>query len=161
MNNLPRIFVDADSCPRPVRAVILTKAAELSLEVIFAANRNIPFEIENPLFKMIICREGKDSADDFIVSSMQENDIAVTSDMLLADRLVKSGRTVINDRGTVFTKENIVRFLEERELSLQMEALGLHKGKSSRSFGPKEEALFKECFYKILDTLIRNIKSNC
>ncbi|MBO4404943.1 MAG: DUF188 domain-containing protein [Treponema sp.] len=152
--NKTRIFVDADSCPSSVRNVILNKAAEKSLEVIFAANRNIPFDFENPLFKMKICPSGKDSADSFIENESSQKDIIITRDILLAGRLLKKNKTVINDRGTRFTEKNISRFLEERELSLQMEALGLHKGKSRKVFGEKELSSFKECFFRELEAVL-------
>ena len=45
------IFVDADSCEKNAREFILNVAVKKNLKVIFAANKNIPFAFNNPLFK--------------------------------------------------------------------------------------------------------------
>ncbi|MBP5251320.1 MAG: DUF188 domain-containing protein [Treponema sp.] len=150
MNKETVIYVDADSCPAKVRTVIQKKASSLSIKLVFVSNRPIPFDFENPLFKSHICPIEKDSADNHIVKNMTQNDIAVTRDILLAERLVKLNFTVINDRGTVFTKEKTERMIEERNLSMQMEALGLHKGKDKKNFGEKELSAFTKTFDEVL-----------
>ncbi len=150
MNKETVIYVDADSCPSKVRSVIQKKAVSHSLNLMFVSNRFVPFDFENPLFKSHICPIEKDSADNYIVNCITENDIAVTRDILLAERLVNRNFTVINDRGTIFTKEKVERMIEERNLSMQMEALGLHKGKDKKNFGEKELSAFTKAFDEVL-----------
>ena len=118
------IFVDADSCEKNAREFILNAAVKKNLNVIFAANKNIPFAFKNPLFKMEICSKEKNSADDFIVENSKPGDIVVTRDLLLAQRIFNKKISVMNDKGTVFNKENLEYLIEERQLSIQMKSLG-------------------------------------
>ncbi|MCR5217174.1 DUF188 domain-containing protein [Treponema sp.] len=148
--NKSRIFVDADNCPVQVREIILNKALELKIEVIYAANHNIPFSIESPLFKMQLCPERKNAADDYIVENILENDIAVTKDIPLAQRLIDKNISVINDRGTLFDQKKIQYLLEERELSMQMAALGLRKAAGWSAFSKKDLASFSKTFNNLL-----------
>ena len=96
---------------------------------------------------MLICPSGKDSADNFIVENAEKKDLVITRDILLAERLLEKGITAINDRGTLFTEEKIQYMKEERELSLQMESLGLKKGKNWNTYSQKELAAFSRCFF--------------
>ncbi len=105
-----KIFVDADSCPRQAREHILKRAAKLNIKVIFAANRVIPgFGAE-----MEICPAGDNAADDRIVELAQSGDLALTRDVPLAKRLVEKDVAVMDDRGRVFTKNNINELLSMR-----------------------------------------------
>ena len=148
--NETRIWVDADNCPQTVREVILTKAQRFGIKVIFAANRDIPFAFEDSLFTMHVCPETAGAADDYIVSQATEDDIVITKDIPLAQRLIDRKITVINDRGTVFDQKKIQYLMEERELSMQMAALGLKKGAGWSVFGKKELAAFSKTFCNIL-----------
>lgn len=150
MINKGKILVDADNCPVQVREVILKKAAELNIEVIFAANHIIPFAFESPLFKMQLCPEGKNAADDYIEANSCEKDIVVTKDIPLAQRLIGKKISVINDRGTLFDEKKIQYLLEERELSMQMAALGLRKAAGWSVFGKKDLASFSKTFNRLL-----------
>ncbi|MCR5764136.1 MAG: DUF188 domain-containing protein [Treponema sp.] len=129
MNNTYTIWVDADSCQSKARSVLLQKAKQNKIPVTYVANRPIPFSIENSLFTMIVCDKKKDEADNYIVNNIKENDIIITRDLPLAKRIIEKENTVLNDRGVIFTKNTIDKMLRERELSLQMAALGIRNGK--------------------------------
>lgn len=141
-----RIFVDADSCPKKIKSIIQKAAVKNSMELYFVANRNIPFTTQNPLFFMQICDGHKDAADDWIFEQSTKDDLIITRDILFAKRLVQSGKRAINDRGTRFDLKNIEEMLEQRELSMQMQSLGLHGGGSFSTFGEKETNAFCKCF---------------
>lgn len=145
-----RIFVDADSCARPAKSFILRTAEHHRIAVFFVANRAVPAKTENPLFVMHVCGSTKDAADNFIVEKSEENDIAVTRDLILAQRLLEKNTAVLNDKGVVFTKENMQDFLNERELSLQMKALGVATGESWHSYGKKDISAFSKSLSALL-----------
>ena len=70
---------------------------------------------------MILAENTKDSADNIIFENITEKDIAITRDILLAERLVQKNIKTINDRGTYFSKENIKKkFQEFLPLLIQM-----------------------------------------
>lgn len=145
-----RIWVDADSCPAQAKNIILKNAIRLSLEVVYVANREIPFSIKNEKFSNVITKNEEGSADDYIVNNTCDNDLVITRDIPLAARLLEKKICVINDRGTIFDSNNIKEYLSQRELSLQMKNLGIHTGNSMGSYGAKEVHAFASSLDKIL-----------
>ena len=149
----PRFCVDADSFPGKANDLLLKVAAKKALKVIYVANRDIPFSIQSPLFQMIVCPSKAGAADDYIADNALGSDIIATRDIPLAARLVEKGCHVINDRGIHFDKKTVEKRLKERNLSMQMQALGLHKGYSHENYGGKELDAFGKC----LDTLLSSM----
>ena len=150
----PRILVDADSFPLEARKFLQKAARRLNLELIYYANRKVDFEIDSPLFSMVLCAQEKDAADDKIVEDSNSYDLTATRDILLAKRLVEKGITVINDRGVCFTKDNLPKYLEQREESMLYSELGLTKSKGHSSYGKKELHDFAACFDRIMTSLL-------
>ncbi|MDR0527772.1 MAG: DUF188 domain-containing protein [Spirochaetaceae bacterium] len=107
-----KILIDADSCPAMVRDVILKAASRTNVAAIFTANRLIPGLWGNGV--MELCSSEPGAADNRIVALSCNGDLAVTRDVPLAKRLVEKGIAVINDRGRVFTKENIGEYYSLR-----------------------------------------------
>ncbi len=138
------IWIDADSCPTRVRKFIVSYAEKNQFKVRFVANRKIDIP-DNALFEMQVCPKESGAADDFIFDSCIKNDCVVTRDIPFAARLVEKGVTVMNDRGTLFTKENIGEKLSERNFNLNLAQLGLGGGGKS-SYGEKEFKKFCDLF---------------
>jgi uncharacterized protein YaiI (UPF0178 family) len=130
------IWVDADSCPVLVREMICKAGARKSLRVRFVANRAIPFP-KSSLFSMTIADAAPDAADDYIVEHARCDDLAVTRDIPLAKRLVDRGIRVLNDRGNVYTEQNINERLALRNLMLDLYTNGIYPEKTGQ-FGKKE-----------------------
>lgn len=147
----PHIWIDADSCPRLVRDHVVRYAAGASLEVTFAANR--PIRADGG-FEMALCGRGKDSADDYIEARATTADLVITRDILFAARLVEKQITVINDRGGIFSKENIREKLEDREFDLQLAEAGLKSPRTS-TYGRQQLARFAGCFDREIRRLRR------
>lgn len=146
------IWIDADSCPLLVRNHCVKMGAKYSIPVKFVANKNIPCS-ENFPFEMIITDSLKDAADNFIYENAGKNDLVVTRDIVFADRLVDKNICTINDRGTVFNKENIKELHSNRDFDLQLAEIGLvkhhHEGYDKKKFG-----LFANCFDKVIHQLL-------
>jgi len=124
-----KIYVDADSCPRPARDLVLKRAVKLKIQIIFAANHPIPCEceIDGVITKaqMEICPNTENSADDRIVELCEKNDLVITRDVPLAKRLVEKEAYVMDDRGRVFTSNNINELLSLRNFSVGLADSGL------------------------------------
>ena len=144
------IWVDADSCPVQAKNIILKAAVRLNLYVNYVANRKIPFSIENPNFKMIVCENNEGAADNYIVENACCDDLVITRDLPFAQRLVEKNICVINDRGTVFTKENLKEKIEQRNLNMLMNACGVKTGGRMNGYGKQETYEFANCLDKIL-----------
>jgi uncharacterized protein YaiI (UPF0178 family) len=137
-----KILVDADSCPRPARELALRTAERRGLSALFAANRPIP-GIGGPCAVMEICPPGENSADNRIVELAEKGDIVITRDVPLAARLVAAGVTVIDDRGRVYTCDNIRELLSMRDFAVNLAESGLGIERSP-SYGKKELKSFAD-----------------
>ena len=142
-----KVCIDADSFPTLLKNFILEYAEKNYLEIIFVANKPIKSDKQN--FKMILAENTKDSADNIIFENITEKDIAITRDILLAERLVQKNIKTINDRGTYFSKENIKKKVEERNYDFNLAQLGF-SGSKEKNYGMKELKKFRECFEKTL-----------
>ena len=130
-----QIFIDADSCPREAREMVLRFSARLGIQAVFAANRLIPGLPESAI--MEICPAGEGAADDRIAALALPGDLVLTRDLPLAERLVDAGIRVLDDRGRVFTKENIKERRSIRDFVVGLAENGLDTERTA-SYGRKE-----------------------
>jgi hypothetical protein len=145
-----KIIVDADSCPRAARDLTLRRAAKLKVQVIFAANRPIPGSQD---IQMEVCPNIENSADDRIVALAECGDFIVTRDVPLAKRLVEKGASVIDDRGRVFTPDNINELLSLRNFTVGLADNGLGIQRTA-NYGKKELKSFADSLDRILTKLL-------
>jgi hypothetical protein len=110
--------------------MILRFSARLGIKTIFAANRPIPGLPKTAV--MEICPPGEGEADKRIAALAQPGDLVLTRDLPLAEQLVDSGIAVMDDRGRVFTKENIrqLRSLRDFMVGLAENGLGVERAPS-------------------------------
>jgi len=141
-----KILVDADSCPRAARDLVLRRANKLNLRLIFAANRLIP---GSEGAEMEICPNSENSADNRIVELAEKNDLAVTRDVPLAKRLVEKEVYVMDDRGRVFTNDNINEMLSLRNFAVGLAESGLEIVRTA-NYGKKELKLFADSLDRFL-----------
>ncbi len=148
-----KLWVDADSCPKPVRDIVCRAGKRLSIPVIFAANHPVSFSKEFKV-KMVVLPSEADAADNYIVENAQPGDLVVTRDIPLAKRLVDKNLDVINDRGNLYTKENIQERLSIRNFMLDLYKSGLSPESTSK-FSAKDIKLFADTFDRTLTKLIK------
>ena len=147
-----KILVDADSCPRDAREMLLRFSARLGITTVFAANRKIP-GLPDPAM-MELCPDGEGAADDRIAALAEAGDLAVTRDLPLAERLVEKGVLVLDDRGRVFTKENIRQLRSIRDFVVGLANNGVDTERTS-SYGRKEISSFANSLDRELTRLTR------
>lgn len=148
------VWVDADSCPRLVRDYLINYTKKLKIAIKFVANHIIPQTMEHPLYEMILCAQGEGAADDYIVRHSTQSDLVITRDIPLAARLVEKKTAVLNDRGAVYTNENIQKRLADRNFNLQLAQIGL-TGSKKISFSQKELSAFAISFDKEIHLLLQ------
>jgi len=146
-----KILVDADSCPKPVRELVLRRAKKLKLRIVFAADRQIP-EVSGA--QMEICPIKENSADDRIVELSEKGDLAITRDVPLAKRLVEKSVSVIDDRGRVFTADNINELLSIRNFKVGLADNGLETERTA-NYGKKELKTFADSLDRTLTSMLR------
>ena len=150
-----QILVDADSCPRDAREMLLRFSSRLGIKAVFAANRLIPGMPANPEeAQMELCPPGDGAADDRIVALARPGDLVLTRDLPLAERLVEAGITVLDDRGRVFTRENIRERRSIRDFVVGLAETGLDMERIP-SYGSKELKALANSLDRELSRLIR------
>jgi uncharacterized protein YaiI (UPF0178 family) len=119
------IFIDADACP--VKAEVYRVAKRYEIKVFVVANASI-FVPLSTLIELVTVRGGFDAADDWIVEQAGEGDIAITSDIPLAERCLKKGVRVLGPKGNVFTEETIGEAMATRALLDMLRQSGVMSG---------------------------------
>lgn len=114
-----RILVDADACP--VKEEIYRVAARRKVMVSVVSNS--PFRVPvGPLVERVVVDGGFDAADDWIAERADDRCIVVTGDILLADRCLKAGATVIGNNGKPFTAASIGGAIATRAIMADLRA---------------------------------------
>ena len=99
-----QILVDADACPVKDEIYKVAWRREVPVTVVSNAWLRVP---DHPLIERVVVSDQFDAADDWIVEHSSERTIIVTGDILLADRCIKQGATVIAPNGRPFTSASI------------------------------------------------------
>ena len=148
-------FVDADSCPVRIREIICKTAKRLKVQAVFAANRPIPIP-KNSYCISVITEAGDQAADMYIIAHAVQGDLVVTRDIPLAKQLVDVHIRVINDRGIVYTPENIGERLSIRNFMYELSANGLAPERT-KTFGKKEIMEFAHAFDQETQRILKNV----
>ncbi|GGX69539.1 UPF0178 protein [Litorimonas cladophorae] len=98
------VYIDADACP--VRDETYRVARRHKVPVTVVANQYIRVPKE-PNFTFRLVDDSFDAADDYIAEAADENSIVITSDILLAERVLKSGGRVLGSNGKLMTMDTI------------------------------------------------------
>ena len=151
-----QIYVDADACS--VKQEVLKVARRHAVAVIFAANSFMHIPDQGDAKLQII--EGRDinAVDDWIAEQTASNDIVVTADIPLADRCLKKGAQVLDQRGRVFTTANIGTMLATRELMSQLRDAGGQMG-GPAPFQPQDRSRFLHTLDQVIHSIKREAKS--
>lgn len=135
-----RIFVDADSCPVVIKEILYRAAERVCVPLVLVANQRLTI----PASEYISCIEvpaGPDAADDRIVDMAEANDLVISADLPLADRVVGKGGFVLDPRGVFYTAENIKDRLATRDLMDLLRNSGIDAGGPS-SLSQKDRQSF-------------------
>jgi uncharacterized protein len=134
----PFILVDADACP--VKEEIYRVAYRLAVPVTIVSNQHLRVP-QHPLIARIVVSDGFDAADDWIAERAGPGAVVVTADILLADRCLKSGATVIAPNGRPFTSSSIGNAVAVRAIMADLRAGGDRVG-GPPPFGREDRSRF-------------------
>jgi uncharacterized protein YaiI (UPF0178 family) len=113
------IFVDADACP--VKDEIYKVAWRRGVPVKVVSNQRIRVP-EHELIERVVVSDAFDAADDWIVEQVDAKSVVITGDILLADRCLKKGATVIGHNGKPFTSASIGGAIATRAILADLRA---------------------------------------
>ena len=143
-----RILVDGDACP--VKEEIYKVAFRHAVPVVVVSNS--PFRVPvHPLVSRLVVSDGFDAADDWIAEQCDAAAVVVTADILLADRCLKAGATVLGPTGKPFTTGSIGAAIATRAIMADLRAGGdivggpaaFSKADRSRFLSALDEALVR------------------
>ena len=142
------IYIDADACP--VREETYKVARRHRLPVTVVANSYIRVPKE-PGFTFSLVDDGFDAADDFIADAANIESIVITSDILLAERVLKSGGRVLAPNGKPMTMDTIGSQIAVRAIMADLRA-GAEQPTvgGPPPFTPKDRSRFLEALHLMI-----------
>ncbi len=150
-----QIYVDADACPVKDEAV---KVAERCQAVIHFVSNSFMRLPESLLVRRVVVSEGPDAADNWIAERIAPGDIAVTADIPLASRCLKTGAQVVGPTGKPFTEAGIGMALAMRDLSAHLRETGESKGYNA-SFTRADRSNFLQAMDKAVQAILRETQT--
>ena len=116
-----RIPVDADACPVKDEVYRVAYRHGVAVKVVSNMRMRIP---DHPLIERVVVSDAFDAADDWIADTANPRDVVITADILLADRCLKAGATVLSGNGRPFTAASIGSAIATRAIMADLRAGG-------------------------------------
>ena len=121
MSGPVRILVDADACPVKEEVYRVAFRREVPVRVVSNSYLRVP---AHPLIERVVVSDAFDAADDWIADEADAHTVVITGDILLADRCLKAGATVIGHNGKPFTTASIGGAIAARAIMADLRAGG-------------------------------------
>jgi uncharacterized protein YaiI (UPF0178 family) len=115
------ILVDADACPVKEEVYRVAFRREVPVRVVSNSYLRVP---AHPLIERVVVSDAFDAADDWIAGEADARTVVITGDILLADRCLKAGATVIGHNGKPFTSASIGGAIATRAIMADLRAGG-------------------------------------
>ena len=151
MNKAPHLLVDADSCPVKDEIYKVSLRHQVPVSIVCNSYMQVP---ENQLVKRVIVSADFDAADDYIAENAEEVSVVVTADILLAERCLKAGATVIAPNGKLFTEDSIGTAIATRAILEDLRAGGEQHG-GPPPFTKADRSRFLSRLHDVLVQLLR------
>ena len=146
-----KIIVDADACPKPIKDILFRCSTKRKIKCILVANQNLTHPISD-FISSIRVNKGFDVADDYIVKISNKDDLIITSDIPLANEVIKKGASVISHKGKKYTMSNIGQALAMRNFFTEMRESGLVETKNKAYSSQNSQA-----FASALESYLNNM----
>ena len=147
-----RILVDADACPVKDEVYRVAWRRDVPVKVVSNARIRVP---DHPLVERVLVSDKFDAADDWIVDQADGQTVVITGDILLADRCLKKGATVLGHNGKPFTAASIGGAIATRAImaDLRVAADGITGGPAP--FAKADRSRFLQALDEALVRLAR------
>lgn len=123
----PRIWVDADACPRVIKDILYRASERSGLQLLLVANQPLAIP-RSPLVRSIVVAGGFDVADRTIVERVVAGDLVITADIPLAADVLQRGAAALSPRGERFLPDSIAQKLTMRDFLDQLRGSGVQTG---------------------------------
>ena len=143
-----RLFIDGDAFPNLLKPIVLKAIERFKLKTYVIANKKINIGNSQHI-EYILVEAGADEADHKIVEMVKEQDLVITADIPLADRIISKNAHAIDHRGELYSVENIKQYLAIRNLMQEIRESG-EITKGPKAFGTKDAQNFANQFNAFL-----------
>jgi len=143
------LYIDGDALPNLLKPILLRAIERLSISTKVVANKKINVG-KSKYIEYIIVESGADEADNYIVEQVRAEDMVITADIPLADRVISKNAHAIDHRGELYTAENIKQYLAIRNLMQEIRDSG-EMTKGPAAFGNKDVHNFATTLNNFLD----------
>jgi uncharacterized protein len=150
-----RLFIDGDALPNLLKPILVRAIERLTLTTFVISNKKITLSSHGDGVTYIIVDQGADEADHRIVEMAQEDDLVITADIPLADRIITKGAHAIDHRGTLYSVENIKQLLAMRNLMEEIRSSG-EMTRGPKPFTQKDAREFANQFNAFLGKYCRS-----
>ena len=132
------IWVDADACPVVIKEILYRAAERTQTSLVLVANQ--PLQTPPSRFiSRVQVPMGFDVADNEIVRRCETGDLVVTSDIPLADEVIRHGCLALSPRGELFSRENVKSRVNMRDFLETLRSSGIQTaGPSTLSAADKQ-----------------------
>jgi len=142
------LFIDGDAFPNLLKPIVFRSIERLSLTTKVIANKKITIG-DSKHIEYIIVDQGADEADHHIVELCKKDDLVITADIPLADRIISKDAHAIDHRGELYSTENIKQYLAMRNLMESIRESG-EMTSGPKAFGQKDAHAFANQFNAFL-----------
>ena len=142
------LFIDGDAFPNLLKPIVFRSIERLSLTTKVIANKKITIGNSKHI-EYIIVDQGADEADHHIVELCKKDDLVITADIPLADRIISKHAHAIDHRGELYSTENIKQYLAMRNLMESIRESG-EMTSGPKAFGQKDAHAFANQFNAFL-----------
>ena len=135
-----KLYIDGDAFPNLLKPILFRAIEKLSLQTFVVSNKRISIGLSK-LITYLLVPSGADEADNRIVEMVNENDLVITSDIPLADRVISKDAFALDHRGKFFDVDNIKQSLAIRDFMESIRESGVIT-KGQNSFNEKDAREF-------------------
>ncbi|MGP4123764.1 MAG: YaiI/YqxD family protein [Sodalis sp. (in: enterobacteria)] len=121
------IWVDADACPRVIKAILFRVAERHEIQVTLIANQSLQVPSSRFIVTLRVAG-GLDMADDEIVKRAGVDDLVITADIPLAAEVLAKGARALNPRGELYQQATIREKLTLRDFMDTLRGSGIQTG---------------------------------
>ncbi len=114
-----QILIDADACPVKDEVYKVAFRHQVPVSVVSNMRLRVP---DHPLLQRVVVSGAFDAADDWIAERADARAVVITGDILLADRCLKAGATVLAHTGKPFTVASIGSAIATRAIMADLRA---------------------------------------
>lgn len=110
-----KLYIDADAFPNLLKQIVVKAIERHKLPTYVISNEPV-YLGPSEYIEYIIVASGFDEADDCIIEMLDTEDLVITADIPLADRVLEKKALAIDHRGKQFAPGNIKQHLAMRNL---------------------------------------------